>query len=65
MTVRSDGKNCDLANLCWRFLAPSDEWQSFMDPKERGAKCAYFWPTRKPSPSEERALFKELTEGDK
>lgn len=41
---KCDGKSCDLANLCWRFQAPASRWQSFIDPKERGTKCAHYWP---------------------
>lgn len=39
------GTNCPLANTCYRYLAKSDEWQSFMFevPIKPDYTCEYYW----------------------
>lgn len=58
---KCDGKDCAKAKMCWRYLAPSSAWQSYISPEKRGDKCKMFWanPQGYPEPippfSEENA----------
>lgn len=41
--AKCDGKDCPLADSCWRFKAPCGDWQTYIEPKKRGEECEYYW----------------------
>lgn len=52
---KCSGEGCDKKETCWRYLAPSSSWQSFMNPDPKD--CDHYWHT--PSVEEIHEIYKD------
>jgi hypothetical protein len=42
--TKCTGEDCPLKETCYRFIAPSEMYQSFfMTPHVKNGKCEYYW----------------------
>lgn len=40
------GTGCPQKQSCYRYLAPENDWQSYMPPEWDGTECEYYWPVK-------------------
>ena len=42
--TKCSSETCTVRTLCWRWLAPDGEWQSYFNPAPDGGEdCPHFW----------------------
>ena len=45
ISMCANGLSCELRDTCYRYVAKSSRYQSYIAPPNPGKDCKYYWPT--------------------
>ena len=45
ISMCANGLSCELRDTCYRYVAKSSRYQSYIAPPDPGKDCEYYWPT--------------------